>query len=35
MIFLLPAGIMDGVLSSVVLVLILVPYFHKRKIVND
>ncbi len=34
MIFMLPAGIMDGILACSALILILVQYFGNRKIVN-
>ena len=34
MMFMLPAGIMDGVLACSALVLILIGYFDKKKIVN-
>ena len=34
MIFMLPAGIVDGVLACTALVLILTQYFGKRKIVE-
>jgi uncharacterized membrane protein (DUF2068 family) len=33
MVFMLPAGIVDGVLASAALILILTAYFGKRKIV--
>ena len=35
MMFLLPAGIMDGVLSGATLVLILIQYFDKANLVQD
>lgn len=35
MMFLLPAGIMDGVLSGATLVLILIQYFEKANLVKD
>lgn len=34
MIFMLPAGIMDGILSCSVLILILMQYFGKKKIIE-
>ncbi len=34
MIFMLPAGVMDGILACSALILILVQYFGNRKIVN-
>ena len=35
MMFMLPVGIMDGILSSTALVLILVQYFDDKKIIED
>lgn len=35
MMFLLPAGIMDGVLSGATLVLILIQYFEKANLVKE